>query len=57
MLYKNDTNGVASLELYVHLFFNSSFEIEFILIMFTFNKEPFLNHSICQDVFIIAKYL
>ena len=42
---------------FVHLYFNSSFEIDIILIMFSFNKETFSNSLICQNVFILAKYL
>ena len=41
---------------YVHMYFNSSFEIDIILIMLSFNKETFLNHSTIQNVFILAKY-
>ena len=42
---------------YAYLYFNSSFEIDIIVIMFYFNRETLFNHSICQDVFILDKYL
>ena len=42
---------------YAYLYFNPSFEIDIIVIMFYFNRETFFNHSICQNVFILDKYL
>ena len=42
---------------YAHLYFNSSFEIDIIVIMFSYNRETFLNHLTYQNVIILAKYL